>query len=227
MSVADIIQVNCQDRKTASVTLKSQGNEAVIFFKDGVVVHAYTGSLSGEEAIYSILSWDDGEFNLEVGVQAPESTIKRNWSGLLLEGARRLDELSLETVDLDDAGDKDLNEKSEKLKHLVNQFAEAIKCVEIAAVTGVDGFIKASYFKTNIEDTILGGISTSAYNFGKRVLGLVKMDQYSYSMIKGETTSLFVIALEKKPLLIVITDNSAELKMDQLEKFTQAIKPLL
>ena len=62
MSVADIIQVNCQDKKTASVTLISNGKEAVIFFKEGSVVHAVVDQTSGEEAIYKILSWDEGEF---------------------------------------------------------------------------------------------------------------------------------------------------------------------
>ena len=84
MSVADIIQVNCQDKKTASVTLISNGKEAVIFFKEGSVVHAAVDQTSGEEAIYKILSWDEGEFVLNVGAQSPDVTIKRNWSGLLV-----------------------------------------------------------------------------------------------------------------------------------------------
>jgi len=227
MSVADIIQVNCQDRKTASATLISNGKEAVIYFKDGAVVHAYTDNSSGEEAIYKILSWDDGEFALEVGAQTSEVTIKRNWSGLLLEGAKRLDESSLDDNPISIITDAELSEKSEKLKLILSQFASAIKCVEIAAVTGIDGNIKAGQYKTNVEESILGGISTAALNFGKRVLTLLKMDTYMYSTIKGESNTLFIMALTKNSILIVVTDNSTEVKMEQLEKLSQAITPFL
>jgi len=227
MSVADIIQVNCQDRKTASATLVSNGKEAVIFFKDGAVVHAFTDNLSGEEAIYKILSWDDGEFSLDVGAQTPDITIKRNWSGLLLEGAKRLDESSLDESPISIISDDELNEKSEKLKLILGQFANAIKCVEIAAVTGIDGYIKAGHYKTNVEETILGGISTAAFNFGKRALSLIKMDTFIFSSIKGESNSLFIMALSKNSILIVVSDNSTDVKMEQLEKLSQAITPFL
>ncbi len=72
---------------------------------------------TGEEVIYKVLSWDEGEFVLDVGAESPEVTIKRNWSGLLLEGAKRLDELSQHSPSEDIVIAKDIGESSEKLNN--------------------------------------------------------------------------------------------------------------
>ncbi len=65
MAVADIIQHNCQDRKTARVSLKMGGKRAQLFFKNGNVVHASSGKQEGEEVIYEVINWDKGSFDLK------------------------------------------------------------------------------------------------------------------------------------------------------------------
>jgi hypothetical protein len=92
MAVADLIQHNCQDHKTAQLTIHHNGYQAALFFKDGAVVHAALNNQQGEEVIFNILDWREGQFSLETGLEAPVTTIQRSWSSLLLEGARRLDE---------------------------------------------------------------------------------------------------------------------------------------
>jgi len=227
MSVADLIQVNCQDKKTASLTLISNGKEAVIYFKDGSVVHSEIDQIIGEEAIYKILSWDEGEFILNVGAQSPQVSIKRNWSGLLLEGAKRLDELTDQGEELGLVKEDTSPEKSEKLNTVLSQYINAFKSIDLAAVAGIDGIVKVGAYKENIEEAVLGGIGAAAYNFGKRALGLLKMDQFSYTLLKGESNTVFVSALNKSTVLIVVSDNSTELKMDQINKLMAAVAPLV
>lgn len=50
-----------------------------------------------EETIYTLFTWDSGTFSFEAGVQpeAGEVTVRLNPEGLLLEGARRVDEWSV------------------------------------------------------------------------------------------------------------------------------------
>jgi predicted regulator of Ras-like GTPase activity (Roadblock/LC7/MglB family) len=92
MSVADLIQHNCLDGKTARLSLKSDHQQATVYFDSGEIVHAVSGSLEGEEVIYHILEWDNGTFQLDAGKKPPRTTIDQGWTSLLLEGARRLDE---------------------------------------------------------------------------------------------------------------------------------------
>ncbi|MCJ7716484.1 MAG: DUF4388 domain-containing protein, partial [Anaerolineales bacterium] len=51
-----------------------------------------TEGLTGEDAVYSLLSWEDGSFKLIMGAEPRSRTIDKSWSGLLLEGMRRIDE---------------------------------------------------------------------------------------------------------------------------------------
>lgn len=90
MSLADLIQHNCQDHKTAQLIL----DEGVLFFRDGAVTHAKYKDQVGEGAVYEMLRLEKGTFVLETGQVAPEASITRSWTSLLLEGARRIDETS-------------------------------------------------------------------------------------------------------------------------------------
>jgi CheY-like chemotaxis protein/predicted regulator of Ras-like GTPase activity (Roadblock/LC7/MglB family) len=91
-SLPNIVQINCEERHQARLWLKRQGQEGSIYFAEGDVVHAELGSRVGEEAVYELLNWEEGSFELEKGVPTPERTIDVGWSGLLLEGVRRIDE---------------------------------------------------------------------------------------------------------------------------------------
>jgi len=92
MSLASIIQINCEERNQAQLSLTHPGKEGTIFFKDGEMVHAETGDLTGEDALYALLGWDAGTFQVKMGVEPKTRTIDKAWSGLLLEGMRRIDE---------------------------------------------------------------------------------------------------------------------------------------
>lgn len=92
LSLPSIVQINCAEQNQACLRLKHRGQEARIFFADGNVVHAVSDSQVGEEVVYELLTWKDGEFELEMDVPSPERTITVGWSGLLLEGMRRIDE---------------------------------------------------------------------------------------------------------------------------------------
>jgi hypothetical protein len=85
MAVADLIQHNCQDRKIAQLAIEHNGHEAAIFFKEGAVVHATLDDIQGEEVIYHILSWQDGDFNLEIEGSTSQMSgyAKRNQSIML------------------------------------------------------------------------------------------------------------------------------------------------
>lgn len=92
MSLASIIQINCEERNQAQLVLNHLGKSGNVFFNNGEIVHAEAGELVGDEAIYSLLGWEGGTFKLKMGVSPGLITIDKNWSGLLLEGMRRIDE---------------------------------------------------------------------------------------------------------------------------------------
>jgi predicted regulator of Ras-like GTPase activity (Roadblock/LC7/MglB family) len=89
MSLANLIQVNCQEVRSARLTLEHAGQEGEVYFSDGQVVHATLGDLGGEPAIFEMLTWEDGAFVLDRDQPAPATTIDVKWNELLLEGMKR------------------------------------------------------------------------------------------------------------------------------------------
>lgn len=92
MSLANLVQVNCEDMRAARLSLTNKGQRGEVYFSDGQVVHAASGTLKGEEALLSLLLWEDGTFTLETDVRAPERSVERPWQELLLEGMQRFAE---------------------------------------------------------------------------------------------------------------------------------------
>ncbi len=90
MSLATLIQVNCQEMRSARLTLMYHGQKGEVYFSDGQVAHAVLGTHTGEEALYEMLLWDEGSFILDRDLPTSEKTITTNWQELLLEGMKRL-----------------------------------------------------------------------------------------------------------------------------------------
>lgn len=92
MSLANLIQVNCQEMRSARLTLSHAGQEGEVYFSDGQVVHATLGELAGESAAYEMLAWSDGTFVLDRDQPTSDKTINVKWNALLLEGMKRMAE---------------------------------------------------------------------------------------------------------------------------------------
>lgn len=92
MALVDIIQVLHLSRRTAAINMGSNEGAGKVYVEQGDVTHARFRELSGESALYQLLSWKDGEFEVEMDIKAEERTISQNVEGLLLEGMKKIDE---------------------------------------------------------------------------------------------------------------------------------------
>lgn len=92
MALVDIIQVLHLSRRTAAINMGSDEGAGKVYVEQGNVIHARFRELSGESALYQLLSWKDGEFEVEMDIKAEERTISQNVEGLLLEGMKKIDE---------------------------------------------------------------------------------------------------------------------------------------
>ena len=100
MAVVDLIQTIELSRKSGVIQFhgeqaESSGSQpalASIYFRDGKVIDAELGPLSGEDAVYRLLTWNDGEFEVAFRTVRRREVIEMNTQALLMEGMRRLDE---------------------------------------------------------------------------------------------------------------------------------------
>ncbi|HKI86322.1 MAG TPA: DUF4388 domain-containing protein [Thermoanaerobaculia bacterium] len=92
LPLADIIQLVAVSGKTGAFDLTHQDDSGQIFLRDGQIVHAHLGELVGEEAVYELAIWSEGEFVFTPGRETEDTTINKSNTNLLMEAARRIDE---------------------------------------------------------------------------------------------------------------------------------------
>ncbi|HUS65001.1 MAG TPA: DUF4388 domain-containing protein, partial [Kofleriaceae bacterium] len=93
MGVVDIIQTIEVSRKSGLVHFSAEdGRQATIYFRNGKVIDAECGHLQGEDAVYRLLTWGEGEFELLFRTVRRKEQIATSTQALLMEGMRRLDE---------------------------------------------------------------------------------------------------------------------------------------
>jgi len=94
MGVVDLVQTLEMGKKSGALHVKNRkGVEAVCYFRDGRILDCeLSGKLTGENAFYRLLNWQEGEFAIEFKPIEREERIPVSTQGLLMEGMRRIDE---------------------------------------------------------------------------------------------------------------------------------------
>ena len=92
MNVIDLMQSLEMGRKSCRISLMNEGEKCEVFFVEGQVKHATYGSLVGDEAVFKVLRWTGGNFELDFEGKTDKESTQLNTQGLLMEGLRLLDE---------------------------------------------------------------------------------------------------------------------------------------
>ena len=92
MNVIDLMQSLEMGRKSCQLSLTNEGDKCEVFFVEGQVRHATYGSLVGDQAVFKVLRWTGGNFQLDFEGKTAKETTQLNTQGLLMEGLRLLDE---------------------------------------------------------------------------------------------------------------------------------------
>ncbi len=93
VGVVDLVQTIELNRKSGIIHIVNRDTRrGSIFFRDGKVIDAEVGRLSGANAIYRLFSWSEGQFAVEFKQIRRHDVIDTPMAPLLMEGMRRLDE---------------------------------------------------------------------------------------------------------------------------------------
>ena len=101
LSTIDLLQTIATNGKSGVLHLRStSGAAGEVYFRKGAVVDAEVGRLSGSDAVYRLLSWTEGRFEIEWRNIRRRDTVALSAPALLMEGMRRLDEWTRVTQQL-------------------------------------------------------------------------------------------------------------------------------
>jgi hypothetical protein len=110
--LTDLFQLIQLGQKDGGLRIMTENDTGIVYFQDGMVIHAKTRHYQGEPAIDSILSWEKGEFIFDTNDETREHTVDMPIQQVMLEAARRIDELN-------------------KIQKLIPSFDAIVKIVEV------------------------------------------------------------------------------------------------
>jgi uncharacterized protein (TIGR02266 family) len=95
MNLESLIQLLENERHTAKLVLARGAERGEIAIVDGAITRAIQGQRQGEAAVFQLLTWREGMFQLHI-LEAPSQIggpVTKSNQALLIEGMRRLDEI--------------------------------------------------------------------------------------------------------------------------------------
>ncbi len=92
MNVIDLVQSLDMGRKSCLLAMTNGDDRCEIYFSQGQARHAVYGPITGDEAVFKVLRWTEGSFQIDFNGKSSEETTTLNTQGLLIEGLRLLDE---------------------------------------------------------------------------------------------------------------------------------------
>lgn len=92
MGLLDLLQVIDVSRRSGELQIEHRGQRGKLSFKDGQLLDAQMGHLSGTDAIYRLLTWEFGQYEFDFNASPKVRRIELSIAQVKEEGLKRLDE---------------------------------------------------------------------------------------------------------------------------------------
>jgi predicted regulator of Ras-like GTPase activity (Roadblock/LC7/MglB family) len=217
MAAADLIQQYGQGGQTAVIHIQHNNQEATLYIHGGTVAHAVIDDQQGEEVVYQTLAWTEGTFSLETGTPPPKTTITRSWSGLLLEGARRIDEeeqRQAQAKQKPEVQKMATRKKSDRIADVLSELLRESADIIGAAVVGTDGLVySANVPNRDMDVDMVGAGAAAVLGLSKRSVQQFKRGNFTRVLIQGDDGNIIVVPLNDDTLLVTLTPGGVNLGM--------------
>jgi CheY-like chemotaxis protein len=101
MSMIDLMQSLEMGQKSCRLIVRQGGTQCELYFASGQCRDAKVGKVEGDEAVYKVVLWTAGEFEIDFNAAnaSNRTTTTRNTTGLLMEAMRLMDEANRDAVE--------------------------------------------------------------------------------------------------------------------------------
>jgi CheY-like chemotaxis protein len=101
MSMTDLLQSLEMGQKSCRLVVHKNGEQCELFFASGQCRDARMGNVDGDDAVYKVILWTEGEFEIDFNAAngSTRTTTTRTTTGLLMEAMRLMDEANRDTVE--------------------------------------------------------------------------------------------------------------------------------
>lgn len=222
-SLSSLISVNCNEMNVARLVVKRGDEEASVYFEEGNIVHANLNDVEGEDVLYTILRWKEGEFTLEQDFSAPKKTVNKPWSGIVLEGMKRLDEWE-QDLELDiEAGRQQAETIWEERERQL--YRELCRVPGIQQVGIVD--IEGNVYPPDKADLEKHSLTTAVFVFqrAKTIANLLGEGAIQHVLITGSKERRLILDYEGGICHAALTNKASTAKVMDAMRTLQARRP--
>jgi CheY-like chemotaxis protein len=101
MSMTDLLQSLEMGQKSCRLRVRHNGEQGELFFAGGQCRDAQVGNIEGDEAVYKVILWSEGDFEIDFNAAnaSNRTTTTRGTTGLLMEAMRLMDEANNQAVE--------------------------------------------------------------------------------------------------------------------------------
>jgi CheY-like chemotaxis protein len=101
MSMTDLLQSLEMGQKSCRLIVQKSGETGELYFAGGQCRDAKIGRVEGDDAVYRVILWTEGEFEIDFNAAnaSTRTTTTKTTTGLLMEAMRLMDEASRESVE--------------------------------------------------------------------------------------------------------------------------------
>lgn len=92
INLVELLQTLEFNGKSGTLEVFGTDGEGMIVVQEGAPTYAEAEGIEGEEAIYKLLTFKSGQFNLSPDVQEEDRNVTKAMGGILMEAMRRIDE---------------------------------------------------------------------------------------------------------------------------------------
>lgn len=93
ISTAAFLQLMFNEKKTCTLSIRSEGRSGKLYLQKGELVDAATANLNAQNAATYIIAWDKPVINIENSCRKSDNRIRQSMMSILLESARMKDEM--------------------------------------------------------------------------------------------------------------------------------------
>jgi CheY-like chemotaxis protein len=100
MSMTDLLQSLEMGQKSCRLRVQKGSERGELYFNGGQCRDAKIGNISGDDAVFKVILWTEGEFEIDFNAASASTatTTTRSTTGLLMEAMRLMDESNRDAV---------------------------------------------------------------------------------------------------------------------------------
>jgi uncharacterized protein YqgV (UPF0045/DUF77 family) len=141
LGAVELLQLPHSGRKTGELIVVGWEAEARLYYDQGALRHAVCDDLTGLDVLVEVVGWKEGEFELRLGVEPPQTTIEMDLHRAMMHALKIRDERKRKREQSENATDEREEEEamSEKMKRALASFVDQYDFVSYAAALSSGG----------------------------------------------------------------------------------------